>query len=250
MQLSDITIVVPTRNEAHNIPAFLNSIPAQLQLIVVDASEDATPDRLMELRPNHTTLIHHPGNVTVARQVGAEAAATDWLLFTDADVVFAQDYFTRLPRRYAGHALYGAKIARDQYPGYYRWFTRGQQWAHRVGIPAVSGSNFLVHRHAFAHVGGFDLRLTCNEDSELGWRIRRRGFQIDFAPELVVYARDHRRLERGAAYKMVHSVTRCLLLYTGLLPDRWRSHDWGYWSDSRTTQTPPTSNASNQETVH
>ena len=42
--LEQLTIIVPTRNEAANIEAFLDSIPAATELIVVDKSTDGTAD--------------------------------------------------------------------------------------------------------------------------------------------------------------------------------------------------------------
>jgi hypothetical protein len=47
----------------------------------------------------------------------------------------------------------------------------------------------------------------------------------------MVYATDHRRIERGRAKKTLHSIGRCLLLYSDLMPKRLRSLDWGYWQD-------------------
>lgn len=194
MNLQDLTVVVPTRNEAHNIRALLHSLPASLSLIVVDASDDETPNIITTLRPAHTIVIQHPGTVTEARQIGAMAARTPWLLFTDADVIFAADYFDRLPAHSHADLIYGPKLSTDAFIRYYRWFTRGQRLLHFLGFPAASGSNLLVSRQAFLAVGGFDLRLTCNEDTELSWRVKRAGYRVTFANDLIVYARDHRRL--------------------------------------------------------
>lgn len=230
MLLTDITIIVPTRNETHNLPLFLRSLPTDLPLIVVDASNDDTPGVALALRPNHTQVIRHPGNVSWARQMGAEAATTAWLLFTDADVNFDPSYFTRLAAYPARDALYGTKLSRTDFAAYYRQVALGQQWAHWLGLPAVSGSNLLVRREVLQGVGGFDVTLPCTEDSELGWRLKRRGYRIDFAPELMVWAHDHRRLKRGINRKTLHTLTRSVLLYFNLLPQRWRQHDWGYWS--------------------
>lgn len=230
MELSQLTIIVPTRNEAHNIPGFLDSLPPAVKLIVVDASEDATADLITALRPDQTLVIRHSGKIAEARQVGGEAARTPWLLFTDADIVFAPDYFERLFVYQNYDACYGPKLSRDHFVPYYYWFARGQDWLQWLGIPAVSGSNLLMRRQAFLNLGGFDLRLTCNEDSELGWRIKRGGYRITFAPDLQVYACDHRRLRLGLGRKTLHSLTRCLLLYLNLIPNRWRGHDWGYWT--------------------
>lgn len=232
MELQAVTVVVPTRNEARNIPAFLQSLHPKVWLIVVDASDDETPSLIRQIRPYQTRVISSSAKIAEARQIGAEAANTPWLLFTDADIVFAPDYFDRLRAyHHASDSLYGPKLSQDQYTGYYRRFSYGQQLLHNLGIPAVSGSNHLVSRKVFMDIGGYDLTLTVNEDSELGWRIKRRGYRIDFAPNLLVLARDHRRLKWGTTRKTWHSLLRCMLLYLNIMPERWRRHDWGYWTN-------------------
>lgn len=226
----EVSVIVPTFNEAHNVPYFLRSLPANILLIVVDASNDETPAIIRHTRPFNTLVMRHPGHVTIARQIGAEAATTEWLLFTDAGVLFAPRYFVNLRAYLHGDAVYGSKQSLDRFSSYYRWFERGQRWLHGLGIPAASGSNLLIRRRVFEAVGGFDLTLTVNEDSEIAWRIKQRGYQVKFAQNLVVYARDHRRLAYGRFRKTTHTLLRCALLYTGLMPTRWRSSDWGYWS--------------------
>lgn len=254
MKLDEITVIVPTRDETRNIPAFLRSLPPAVKLIAVDASRDETPELITALRPHSTQVLAQPrtievstsgrinslpfGSVAHARQIGAQAATTPWLLFTDADIIFSPRYFDRLEACQQCDVLYGPKLSLDEYVEYYRWFTRGQGLSHWLGVPAVSGSNLLVNRSAFEAVGGFDLDLPCNEDSELGWRIRRAGFRVEFAYGLVVYAIDHRRLRSGLARKSLHSVVRCFLLYLNLIPARWRSSDWGYWTPTRTSDAP------------
>jgi glycosyltransferase involved in cell wall biosynthesis len=238
MDFDQVTVVVPTRNEERNIAAFCQSLPAEVELIVVDDSDDATPDLARRHRPERTRVLCEPSNVVEARQIGARVAQTEWLLFTDADVMLAPDYSARLRAHSdAGEGrcdvLYGGKHSRDRYAGYYRRFTRGQGLLHRLGIPAASGSNLLIRRDVFWACGGFDTELTVNEDSEIAWRIKRRGYKVCFDPCLLVYARDHRRLDQGTFRKTLHSTVRCLLLFTRLMPRRWRSRDWGYWSHGR-----------------
>lgn len=229
MQISDITVVLPTRNERDNIGAFLASVPAECHLIVVDHSEDETGDFILTQRPNRTLVLRGAYRIPEARQLGADQARTEWLLFTDADVVFAEDFFEQLGDQEGADAIYGCKMADGRFAAYYRWFRFGQRICDGFGIPAVTGSCFLVRRAVLNAVGGFDPALVCNEDSELGWRIRRDDWEIRFAPNLIVHACDHRRLEAGIARKVWHTALRCLLLYFDLIPDRWRRHDWGYW---------------------
>jgi hypothetical protein len=71
--------------------------------------------------------------------------------------------------------------------------------------------------------------LTCHEDSEVVWRLRRAGCRVSFWKDLVVQATDHRRLEGGRLRKTLHSMARCALLYTNLMPRKYRTYDWGYW---------------------
>ncbi|MFP4209108.1 MAG: glycosyltransferase, partial [Wenzhouxiangella sp.] len=232
--LSSITIVVPTRNEAGNIPLFLESLPAQMPLIVVDKSEDATPDIVQQARGGNTRILYCNGTLTEARQVGAEAAETEFILFTDADVRFSDGYFERL-RGLQADVIHGPKLSRDRYRYYYAGIAAAQRVSDWLSIPAATGSNLLVGKSALRAVGGFDTRLTCNEDSELVWRIHRAGYRCRFDPGLVVWATDHRRLERGRLLKTGHSLLRCALLYTGLMPERWRGRDWGYWATANKT---------------
>jgi GT2 family glycosyltransferase len=179
------------------------------------------------------------GTLTEARQLGAERAATRWLLFTDADITFAADYFTSLDAALEllgapePGLLYGPKLSADEFSGYYAGLARAQRFIDFLRIPAASGSNMIISRRAFAAVGGFDTVLQCNEDSELGWRIARAGFRCRFDPRLIVWAVDHRRLHRGRLRKTLHTVARCVVLFFGLMPQRWRGRDWGYWSDER-----------------
>ena len=228
--LDDLTVIVPTKNESQNIERFLGSLPKDISLVVVDSSDDDTPDIIADRRSENTLVIEENCNISRARQIGAEAAQSSWLLFTDADVVFPESYFGHgvMPR--GAGVIYGPKLSRDAYVRYYKLMARGQQLSQRFGIPAATGSNMIVLKRALVEAGGFDVDLPCNEDSELAWRIARLGYRTLFDFHLCVYAMDHRRLEKGKVTKTQHSVLRCILMYFDLMPDRWRYRDWGYWA--------------------
>jgi len=229
MPLDQVTVIVPTRNETHNMPNLLRTLPPAVRLIAVDSSSDDTPALIRTLRPTNTRVVECLATISEARQIGAEMADTPWLLFTDADIAFADDYFDHLPDALTADLIYGPKLSAADYQAYYRWFSRGMEALLWLGIPAASGSNLLLHRDAFAAVGGFDLALTVNEDTEIAFRVKQAGYWVAFDRRLRVYATDHRRLEKGVARKTLHSLARCALLYTGLMPRRWRERDWGYW---------------------
>jgi hypothetical protein len=94
-----VSIIVPARNEATNLPALLASLarlePAPLEIIVVD---DDSSDGTGELARRAGARVVRPGPRPAgwlgkpwACAAGAAVARGDWLLFTDADTVHAPD---------------------------------------------------------------------------------------------------------------------------------------------------------------
>jgi GT2 family glycosyltransferase len=241
---ADITIVVPTKNESQNIVGFLRTLPAAVRLVVVDSSDDDTVEVIERVRPQNTTVIKADANIPQARQIGAQAAETPWLLFSDADVIMDPAYFTNLAGielRPDDAGLYGAKATLGGFDVYHRWFTRGQALFDRIGVPAASGSNMIVSTAALASVGGFDPRLSVNEDTELMFRIRRAGYGVRFDRSLVVHSIDQRRLELGIARKVAHGAIRNTALYLGVFGPQVRQSDWGYWTHSASSASPSAS---------
>lgn len=237
-----ISVIVPTKNERQNLPRLLATLPPDVELIVCDASDDGTPELALALRPERTCVIQAPGTIAEARQQGAQASTGEILVFSDADVAFSPDYFERLTHLFgrantAGQAVTdgvcGPKLSQGAHAGYYRLVAGAQRATFGLlKVAGASGSNMAITRAAFDHLGGFRLALRCNEDTELFLRAGRRGLRVTYDDDLVVWATDHRRLQRGVARKSVHSLARNVLLY--LLCTRPRLprllvHDWGYW---------------------
>lgn len=89
-----LSVVVPTRNNAHSLPAVLDAIAAQttaadVEVIVVDdASTDTTP-QIIKGHPAVDLAIRLPDHVggPAARNVGAYLAGGDTLVHMDADMV-------------------------------------------------------------------------------------------------------------------------------------------------------------------
>ena len=241
MQLSDLTVVVPTKNEAANIGPFLDSLDPRVALVVVDASDDDTRERIAARRPD-ATVIFDTGTIPEARQIGLEAAETDWVLFTDADMAFGPDYWSgweALALSAKVGAVQGAKLsADDEFRTYYRLFSFGIRFLSWLTVPGGSGSNMMFRRRALLEAGGFDPKLTANEDIYALWTVRRAGWRVIYAGGLKVFERDHRRLRQGRAKKTLHGWIRPLMLFTGLGDDRVRESSWGYWKEDETPPKP------------
>lgn len=93
--LPQLSIIIPARNEAHNLPKLLTSLQNQtinpLEIIVVDDhSEDQTAVIARELNAKVVQSGGHENGwfgKSAACWTGAQAAQGDWFLFLDADII-------------------------------------------------------------------------------------------------------------------------------------------------------------------
>ena len=93
------TIVIPARNEEHNLPVLLHSLASQQQpplevLVVDDGSTDGTAAVAREHGATVLPSLPLPEGwrgKPWACQQGAQAARSEWLLFLDADTWLAAD---------------------------------------------------------------------------------------------------------------------------------------------------------------
>jgi len=211
-----ITVIVPARNEAADLAATLHSLLTQdypnLQIIAVDdRSTDQTgliidtiaaehPDKLRAL---HVTELP-PGwlGKTHAMALAARHALTDYLLFTDADVLFRSDTIRRaLAHAVATRAdhlviLPTTLIRRwdeSAILGFFQIFTL---WGARLWRVADStkrdalgiGAFNLLSRSAYFQIAGFEsLRMEIIEDLGLARRIKHAGLvqRVTFGRGLV-----------------------------------------------------------------
>jgi hypothetical protein len=204
-----VSIVVAARNEERNIEQGVRSLLAldypHLQITVVnDRSTDATPgilDRIAREDPrlNIVTIEQLPGGwlgKNNALHIGAARSDGEWLLFTDADVVFAPDTLHMAVAFSEDNAIDHLAAAprvltpsfwlRAFVPVFSMFFTLYiKAWAIQnrndpsaaVGIGAFN----LVRAAAYQAIGGHEkLRLRPDDDLRLGKRLKEAGFQARF----------------------------------------------------------------------
>ena len=234
MNLNDITVIIPTKNEARNIVTFLSNLPSDIPLIVVDSSDDETREVMQQQRPENTQIIFKKCTIPEARQTGVEAASSTWVLFSDADMCFDESYFSNLsgikiPENTG--AVMGGKHSNKDYKIYYRLYSYAIGIGAFFKFPLGSGSNMILRKKAVEQIGGFDFALTHSEDSDILIRIQKAGWRVVYNSSLKVYEMDHRRLDNGIFKKFSHGLLRSLLLFTGIKKDKVRQSDWGYWDN-------------------
>lgn len=240
VKLPRVSIVVPARNEAEHIEAALLSLlqleyPDYEVLVVDDRSEDETGaiiDRLDAEWRERGEASHHRLKVlhvdalpqgwlgkVHAMWKAAREATGDWLLFTDADVIFRADALHRAltyaERERADHVvLFPTMVMHTMGERMMMAFFQSQFiFAHRpwkvadpksrdaVGVGAFN----LVRRSVYESIGTYAaLRMAVLDDMMLGEGVKRGGFR-----QRCVFGRDLLRLRWVVgALGMVRGLTK------------------------------------------
>lgn len=201
-----ITVIVPARNEAQNIAATLESLLAQdypIQIIAIDdRSSDATGaiiDKLASQHPNRLTALHvvtlpegwlgKTHAMALAARHAIAVHQPDYLLFTDADVLFhpeairrssaeavatEADHFVTFPTPLIKTPGEGMMLGFLQVMGL--WATRPWRAANPKALhDAIGiGAFCMVKPEAYQKAGGFEaLRLEILEDVNFARNIKK-----------------------------------------------------------------------------
>lgn len=211
-----VSVVVPARNEAGKIEGCLRSLLAQnhreLEICAVDdRSTDATPgimDRLQREFPGKLDVIHIAElpsgwlGKTHAMWRGAAATDSDWILFTDGDILFhpdavrrtityaevtRSDHLVLLPTLIMHTA--GEKMMLGFF-GLASCFVLRSWKVHDPGAKDYIGAGAfnLIRRSAYESLGTYQaLRMEVIDDLKLGQAVKEHGFAQDCvrAPGLI-----------------------------------------------------------------
>jgi GT2 family glycosyltransferase len=174
-----LSAVVPATNNPATLPRCLRAIE----------SSSVPPDELI--------VVREPGGEgpAAARNLGAEQATGDVLVFVDADVVVHADALERVRRAFEADpalvAVFGSYDDRPEAPGAVSTFRNLlHHHVHQEGAgPATTFWAGLggVRRGPFEGAGGFDAARYPRpsiEDVELGLRLAATGARIELDPNL------------------------------------------------------------------
>lgn len=173
------SFIIPAYNEQYDLPLALSSIQKQsvqdFEIIVVDdGSTDRTRDCVREMFPQVTLLTQNHQGTGAARNLGAQAANGEILIFTDADIIFEPDTLQKLiaPILSGQHPAtnwFDERVFEPQRPWSQCW-----QIAHHlplnsrmpVGYDVTHSRVFrAVRKDYFLAQGGFNTALGIHDDN-------------------------------------------------------------------------------------
>lgn len=214
--MADVTVIVPARNVAATLPATLRALEAQRfagehDVIVVDDRSTDETARIAAAAGAQVLHTRSRGGAGEARNLGAAAATTPLLAFTDADCEPHPDWLAGgvAALRNGADLVQGRILPTPDTP--VGSFDRTLRVEHPS--PLYETANLFVTRDIFERTGGFpaigpvpggsgrlrlpDEKNPFGEDTLFGWAARRAGARPAFVPESVVYHAVFPRSARG-----------------------------------------------------
>lgn len=181
---SDVSAVIVAKNEELHIAEVIENVrrAGPREVIVVDnASTDKTAEtaRSMGVR-----VVHCPGRLGEARNVGWMAASGDFVCFIDADMRIPADYFDW---QFTEDIVYGARRLPVSYTnrlGMLEWMVN-DSYLRRKGEFGCGCSVFP--KSLLERVRGFNPGLRAGEDAELFERLERMKIKRNLMPKAVLH---------------------------------------------------------------
>ena len=189
---SELTIVIPAKNEAKLIPRLLTSLLNQdyqkmrnTKVLVADASStDGTPDIVMSFRDRLDVRVIPGGLPSVGRNAGAALADTRYILFIDADIEPASPSLIQraieLAQRKNLHCVTTNIICRGggTMDNLLYFGNNLFQYLSLIHHPFSTGMFMLFDKRRFDELGGFHEQVHFAEDYLLSKQVARSKFAI------------------------------------------------------------------------
>jgi glycosyltransferase involved in cell wall biosynthesis len=194
-----LSVVIPTRDRASVLARCLEALRHQAAdevVVVDDGSTDDTPDVLA--RNDWVRRVRLGGNGrSAAKNAGVEAAGGDVVLFMDDDVIATDGLVARHARHHAAHPEENEALL-----GHVTWapeldITRHMRWLEQGGplfaYDEIGDSEDVPFRMLYtanvslkrSFLEPFDTELPIYEDTELGYRLSKRGLRLRYDREAI-----------------------------------------------------------------
>lgn len=188
-----ISVIIPTFQEEKYIEKILSrlkKVSTPIEIVVVDGGSQ---DNTVKTAKHFTKKVYvtHKRGIAHGKNIGAEHASGDILIFLDTDVIFPMDFVEKTMRVFGDADVIGATckiMPSEAEPGSMAFFYFYNQMLKIMTKfrPHARGEFFAVRKEGFKYAHGFDETLPCLEDHELAVRLGKLG-RFAFISDLTVY---------------------------------------------------------------
>lgn len=173
-----VSVIIPTKNEEHNILRCLKSVKRQnyegkIEILLVD---NHSSDKTVEVAKPYVSKVFIQGlERSSQRNIGAKKAKGKWLLFLDADMELSEtvvkecvelsnnrlvDPIIAITEKGVGHTFWGKALALERVAYAYTFW--------------LQAARFFPRKY-FLKYGGYDEALIAGEDWDITERLRGEG---------------------------------------------------------------------------
>ena len=201
-----VSVVVPTYNRKEILMECLISLFNQTypkdkyEIIVVnDGSTDGTEEVLKEYAKKAPCIFkwfsQENKGPSAARNLGIEHAKGEIICFTDDDCIADEKWIENLVKEFTNEKVggvggeivaYNPKTLVEKYG-----ISFDQRNVSKVSL--ITG-NCAYKKKVFEEVGLFDTKLKGLEDIDFGIRVKMKGYELNFAPDAIVFHRHYNTL--------------------------------------------------------
>ena len=176
--------------------------PGEFSILVCD---NGSTDRTRQIAQAHGATVVDASAVKgcgPARNAGARATTSEYLLFCDADDVVAPGWVSAMVAALDRHPVVFGQIDIKRLNSVKAQVGRPVAPALQCGsngLPYAGDGNMAIHRSVFLELGGFDEAVSHLHDVDFCWRLLAAGYDLTYEPA----ALNHIRLRdsMGGVYK-------------------------------------------------
>ena len=223
----DFSIIIPMANAAATVGEQLSALAQQrteasFEVIVSDnGSTDASREvvawyasELPSLRVVDSSARRGPSH---ARNVGAEVAEGDYLVFVDADDIVADGWLEAIHLAVQGGAMFigGSLDYRRLAPSspVEPQASYVERFPPPLGfLPWTPSCNIAIRRDLFEEAGRWDPRIERGEDVAFCWMVQLAGYPLTFVPDAMLHYRLRADLKGYLRQQLGNGQTPPLLL--------------------------------------
>jgi glycosyltransferase involved in cell wall biosynthesis len=207
--MTKVSVVVCARNAEKTIKECVESVLTQsfkdFELIVVDdGSTDSTKEILKKFQSNSKVKLFfqtHKG-IASARNTGIHCSSGEFVAFIDSDCIAEKNWLEELLKSFSDKISVssgGPNRTPKNRNQKGKNFGLVLDFFSKTGSSYVKNSNKLIEvshnpscnsiyrSRILKEFNGFNERLSSNEDPELDFRIKRKGYKIVFNPKAIVF---------------------------------------------------------------
>lgn len=210
-----LSIIIPTLNEEKLLPQLLTQLNEpllrnefELEVIV---SDGGSSDKTLKIARDFNCVVlqslsEDTKTIAAGRNIGANVATGEILIFINADVLLADParFFHTIIIEFGKSSSPAMTCKVKSFPGeqvFLDWFFHAFYnlyffLLNQIGIGIGRGECQIVKKELFDAVGGYDSTLAAGEDFDLFRRLRKYG-KIIFYNNLVVYESPRRFQKLG-----------------------------------------------------